>query len=99
MRCTRETAGISIPTTDDPGTERDFDRCPSSHQANGFGGAWPRPAICAPGKKTDYHTAEGEARNHHRDSVVSSPQGVAGNEKADEWAKLVVEEPNARGEE
>jgi len=34
-----------------------------------------------------------------RDQVVSKPQGIEGNEVADEWAKLAADEPDAHGVE
>jgi len=34
--------------------------------------------------------AEGQAGYHHRDSVAPGTQGVVGNEKADEWAKIAA---------
>ena len=35
----------------------------------------PRPAVRAPGQKAHCCAAESQARHHHRDPVVPSPQG------------------------
>ena len=57
------------------------------------------PEVRPPGKKAHGHTAEGPTRHHHRDSVCPAHKGVAGNEKADEWARIAAEEPDTRGVE
>ena len=62
-----------------------------------LGGAWPRPDVRAPGEKAHRSAGESQAGHHHRDR--SAHKGIPGNEKADEWAKLAAEEPDARGVE
>jgi len=58
---------------------------------------WASKFIWATTQEAHCHTPAGSARNHHRDLVVPGPQGIAGNEKADEWAKIAAEEPDTRG--
>ena len=61
---------------------------------------WPRRRLIrAPCKESHRDTAEGRAGRHHQNPLVSAYKGVSGNEKADEWAKLAVKEPDARGSE
>jgi len=50
------------------------------------------PAFGAPGAKAHRCAAQGQAGNHHR----NTRKGIAGNEKADKWAKIPAEEPDTR---
>jgi len=74
MRRSREGAGIGFEKTDWTGASHDLHRRSSHYQTDGLGGAWPRPAVRAPGKNAHRCTAKGPARRHHRDPVPG-PQG------------------------
>jgi len=102
VRRPRKSAGVGYPTTANPGTGHDLHGCPGSRQADGLGGAWPRPAVRTPGEETHRHTAEGPAWLPGITIEIQwcpAHNGIAGNEKADEWAKIAAEEPDARGVE
>ena len=71
---TRKGTGIGFAKADDPGAGHNLQGRPSRHQTDGLGGAWPRPAICAPGQEAHRYSAARSARNHHRYSMVSCPQ-------------------------
>ena len=55
----------------------------------------PRATVRPPGAE-DIATLR-RARHRHRNPMGPAHKGVAGNEKADEWAKIVAEEPDTRG--
>jgi len=56
-RRSRKGAGIGFPEADNAGAGHGLYRCSSRYRTVGFGGAWPRPAVCTPGKKTHRCTA------------------------------------------
>jgi len=58
----------------DSGTSHDLFGCAGSHRTDGIGRARPRTEIRHPGSEAHRSTAEGEARHHHIDPVVSGAQ-------------------------
>jgi len=88
-----ESTGIGIPKTNNPGTGHDFHGCPSCHQTDGIGGTWSQPAVCAPDEKV--HCGGLDRASSLRSRWCPVHKGVAGNEKANEWAKFAAEEPDA----
>jgi len=57
VHCSRKGAGIGITKADDARAGHGFYGRPSSYKADGFGGAWPWPAVRPPGKEAHRHAA------------------------------------------
>jgi len=99
VRRSRKGTGIGFTMADNTRARHDLHGRPSSHKADGLGGAGPLPAVGAPREEAHRFTTACQARCHHRDPVCPAHKGVAGNEKADERVKIAAEEPHARGVE
>jgi len=96
-RPTTQSAGDSFEKTDDSGTSHDLHRRTGDHQADGLGGAWPDKKYALRVRK---HIAV--LRKARPDIIIEirwcpAHKRVPGNEKANEWAKLVAEEPDTCG--
>jgi len=79
-----------------PGTGHNLHGCTSGYQTDGIGPTQPWAAVRSPGAGAHRRTAEGiiiEIR------WCPAHNGAAGNEKADEWAKIVAGERDTRGVE
>jgi len=94
--CPRKGTGIGFAKADDPAAGYNLHGRSSRHQTDDLGGAWPLP-------KYELHATKHIAvlRKARPDIIVEirwcpAHKGVPGNEKADEWAKLAVAEPDAR---
>ena len=99
MRRPRESAGAGIPATYDPGMGHDLHGRPSGHQSDGFGRAWPRQQYTLQARKQIATLQKAQPGIAIEIRWCPVHKGVAGNEKADEWAKIAAEEPDARGVE
>ena len=68
----RQGAGDFFVKTNDSGTSPGFHRRTGGHQADGLGGAWPRPGVRAPSKRAHRSAEEGQTGHRHRDPVAPS---------------------------
>jgi len=99
VRCPRACIGISLEKKHNPGTGHNFHGCASGHQTDGIRRTWPGQQYALQARK---HIAIlRRARPVITTEIRWCPahRGIAGNEKADEWAKTAAEEPDTRGVE
>jgi len=98
VRCPGPRSGRSSQKEHDAGANHDLYRRPRRHQADGIRRTWPRQNALQARK---HIAALQKARPGISIEIRWCPahKGVAGNEKADEWAKVAAEEPDARGVE
>ena len=95
MRLSCLCTGIGIKEKLDSVTGHHFLGCSSGNQKDGIGRTWTWTAVCSPGAKTHRRAAQGQAWYRW----CPAHKGVAGDEKADEWAKIAAEEPDSRSVE
>jgi len=92
----RKGIGIGFAKTDNPGAGHNLHGRPSRHQTDGIGGAWPGQRYALQTRKRIAVLRKARPCIIIEIQWCPAHKGVPGNEKADEWAKLAAEKPDAR---